>query len=70
MSKENCELILRAKSLAIKRGLDDTKVECPVMDICKGTRCHLFSAEDSLDENWQVAEDIKRFEKKDYEQGV
>lgn len=52
MSKENCELLLRAKSLAIRRGLDDSKIECPFLDICKGVRCHMFSVEDSLDENW------------------
>lgn len=63
MSKENCELLLRAKSLAIRRGLDDSKIECPFLDICKGVRCHMFSVEDSLDENWQVAEDMRKSEK-------
>ena len=36
---ERCELLLRAKSLAIKKGLDDTLVECPAIRTCTGTSC-------------------------------
>lgn len=60
VEKQGCEMRLRAKSLAIKRGLDDSKVVCPFLDICKGTKCHMFSPDDSLEENWQIAEDLQK----------
>jgi hypothetical protein len=42
MSKERCELLVNAKSLAIDKGLDPSEVECPLIDICKGTKCYMF----------------------------
>lgn len=60
VERKGCEMILRAKSLAIKRGLDDSKVEYPFINVCKGTRCYMFSADDSLEENWQIAEDLQK----------
>lgn len=63
MSKENCELLARAQALAIKRNLDVTKVECPFIEVCKGERCYMFDAYDSPEENLEVAEDLKRFDR-------
>lgn len=58
MEKEPCELLIKAKSLAIRRGLDDTKVECPFIDVCKGTRCYLFNG-NNTEENHLIYEDLK-----------
>jgi len=46
-----------SKSLAIQRGLDDTKVECSFINVCKGTRCYMFDA-DEPEENQLIAADL------------
>lgn len=61
---EDCELLLRAKALAVKKGLDDSKVECPFIDVCKGRRCYMFDVHDTFEENRLVAEDLKKHEGK------
>jgi hypothetical protein len=58
IEKEPCELLLRAKSLAIQRGLDDSKVECPFIDICKGEKCYMFDP-DEPEENEIIARSLK-----------
>lgn len=45
---KGCELLARAKVLAIKRGLDSTQVECPIADICKHNVCIYMSDLDQL----------------------
>jgi hypothetical protein len=49
MTQENCELLIKAKALAIKRGLDSSKVECPFVEFCKGTTCYIMEDEGDLD---------------------
>jgi hypothetical protein len=61
--KENCELLARAQSLAIKRGLDVSRVVCPFSDVCKGERCHLFNA-DEPNENQEIAESLRNYDRK------
>jgi hypothetical protein len=50
-----CELLIRAKALAIRKGLDDTKVECPFINICQGTKCHLLP--DEIEDEMEMEED-------------
>lgn len=54
--KENCELLLKAQSLAVQRGLDVSKVVCPVIDWCKGERCHLIDPDDMQD-NYEMIDE-------------
>lgn len=39
---ERCELIEKAKSLALKKKLDTSVIECPMIGVCSGVRCYLF----------------------------
>jgi hypothetical protein len=57
--KERCDLLAKAQSLAVRRGLDETKVQCPFLDVCKGTKCHMFDSEE-MEENIIIAEDLRR----------
>lgn len=41
--REPCELLSKAKGLAIKRGLNPATVECPVEQVCPGQICYLLS---------------------------
>lgn len=38
----DCELVRAARILALQRGLNENEIECPFIDICKGTICHLL----------------------------
>ena len=57
--KENCELLAKAQALAINRGLDASRVQCPFIDVCKGTKCYMFDPQDP-EENQLIAEDLRR----------
>lgn len=36
---ERCELLIRARAMAAKRGLDNTQINCPIIKYCSGERC-------------------------------
>lgn len=63
MSSENCELLVKAQSLAVRRGLDVSKVVCPVIEWCKGERCHLIDPDDP-ESNFEMMEDLNKYEHK------
>lgn len=42
VEQEGCELLAKARLLAMKRGLDPDKVACVFPNICKGTTCFLL----------------------------
>jgi len=48
---ERCELLARAKALAIKKGLDSQKVECPAIEVCEGTSCIFLEPDNFFNEN-------------------
>jgi len=52
-----CELLAKTKALAIQRGLDESKVECPLINVCKGTRCYMFDEEEP-EESELIANDL------------
>jgi hypothetical protein len=62
MGTNRCELLARAKALAIKRGLDDTKVECPFVDspVCTGTHCILYEAPHLAGKGYEEKSDNER----------
>ena len=59
--KENCEVLARARIEAKRKGLDESKVECPFIDVCKGTKCYMFQGGFPR-ENMEIAEDMKNYE--------
>jgi len=42
---ERCELLIRARALAAKRGLDNSQINCPIISICSGERCVYINPE-------------------------
>ncbi|KKQ63508.1 MAG: hypothetical protein US85_C0016G0004 [Candidatus Shapirobacteria bacterium GW2011_GWF1_38_23] len=58
---ERCELLAKAQALANHRGLDSSRVECPFLSVCRGTRCYMFDP-DTPNENFEIAEDLKRIQ--------
>lgn len=64
LEQESCELLFKANVLALKRGLDTSKIECPFTDVCIGVRCYLMedTPKDEIVENYmkKYEGDIKR----------
>lgn len=62
MMTERCELLVKTKSLAKKRGLEPSLVNCPATQSCDGRYCIFLS--DPLDlENRPIGQ-IEKFEKR------
>lgn len=55
-----CELLAKAKALAVKRGVSSDAVTCPIQDICKRRVCVVLSDMEQLEAE---QEDPKYFER-------
>lgn len=64
LGMERCELLIKAKGLAIKKGLDPEQVNCPVeKSICDGSFC-IFMASDGVNHGEvQISKFYKRIER-------
>jgi hypothetical protein len=52
--KENCELLMKAKILASKRGLDSSQIDCPIIKTCTGNSCIYLSDIDKLEAEQEI----------------
>ena len=63
VEQEGCELLAKAKALAIKRGLDSSLIDCPFIGVCTGKRCHMFDRVGD-DKESLIVEYLDKWEKK------
>lgn len=59
---ERCELLAKAKNMAIKKGLDSAKIDCPMIGVCTGARCYMFDKVGVTET--KIAEYLNTWEKK------
>ena len=48
-----CELLVKTKALAIKKGLDASKVDCPFVKFCPEPDCYLVGPLQELEEEFE-----------------